>query len=413
MRGLVTLLAVFFLSGAVSAAPWHYGLIDDLQKAGDIGEIKDLKEFSMSFAINYPHDLIAEAVVTTLENAGFTVEQGNDDGENLFVTDWYEIPEGEKILWQKFRVRKQYIISLTPLENESSRLEIAYVEQSQLYDDWELRIGSGLRNKVREIAAEMILFCRYSVSEDTRESVYNNYKKERVRVGKKDYQLPPSDNWVEGRPWFEEPPALGNPCPSCGENTLVTDLECSDCGKNLTEEGALAIISFVTSDPVLAKARKLLWRRLDFKYNRATQAIVIDIKGQKETLSFEVSAIELLKLASKFQEAEAAAKLLPPGKDTVSWTILRKNGAALQLISSAVLKGGTQQVVIVITGENEEPVGVFYVPVWWLSSSVFVGLNAEVSNQFDRALARALAVAKLVVKESSNANAPDDANESE
>lgn len=196
-RQILIFISTLLLTLPCQAKPWHYGLLEDLEKTGDIVQITDDSDMQMTFDVNYPYWLVRYELRRVLEDSKLGLDSETGDSRQAFLESrWFinSVDGAANFFSGIDQVRVKLDGRVVNLGNGGSRLILAarlQVQDSNNNRGWVDKSEREMRNSVREFATTTFLRCRFPTEGVLRQSVGEDYIKLGQRHGKKDYELPP------------------------------------------------------------------------------------------------------------------------------------------------------------------------------------------------------------------------------
>ena len=200
MKQLLLLLTLLILTNPATARPWHYNLLDDLEKTGDVVKANDDSDMQMTFDVTYPYWMVRYQLRRVLEDSRVGFESETGDARQAFVgSRWFinSVDGAANFFSGIDQVRVKFDGRVVNVGPGQTRLILAgrlQVQKSNNNRGWVDKSEREIRNSVREIAASTFLRCRYPTELALRQSVAEDYKTLGKHLGKDNYELPPRQN---------------------------------------------------------------------------------------------------------------------------------------------------------------------------------------------------------------------------
>ena len=194
LAGLLLLLALPAL-----AKPYHYPLLEDLQKQGDVGDVTDNSDMEMTFELNYPYWLGRYKTKRLFEVSQFGLEsyEGEDSDEQAYVTSRWKVRSVDGAAnfisgIDQARIKMEARLVNQGPKKTSLILSGRLQTQKDSRHGWADQSTREMRNPLREFGTAIALCCRYPETLINQESVREDYK-DGKKLGKKGYEMPPKD----------------------------------------------------------------------------------------------------------------------------------------------------------------------------------------------------------------------------
>jgi hypothetical protein len=405
MKRSVFLVAFIFLQAiVVLAAPWHYGLLEDLQDSGDVEVVKNEGVQKMHFTLKHPKSLVSKGVAASLEQLGRPIEKTERGPTTIHRTGWEEKSASFK---RPFRTRKRFLVVLRELDPVTTDITLSTEAELQENYGWSPALGINTRNDIREILTGVAVFCRFPNSPETRASILASYKDNGTRAGKNGYELPPAEVWVE-----DKDVKATKTCPYCAEEILAEAIKCKYCKEFLDKPSPEKTASTIGANSNQVLIGKVInnsgnpgeeigadgW--LDIFWSSSESFFTIEINDSKGTKAFELSPEELVQFASGYQKAGKVARTTPAAKLVTTWECTREDRSSIGTTATQVPNLHLQVAFVGIQG-GDRSMAIFAVPTWWPSNAKLASHYGKLSTDFDSLLSIALKIAESHISEES------------